>query len=188
MKKIICLVLALLCLLTGCRSAGPVSDDQAAQPSESETSATLNTDPSETTENTQPTVNLPANDAVTMGQTGKLRITYTGNRSGVRYITDPSQLPDHPELAGYGEAYFQEHGLLLVTETVTSGSINVEIQSIIVENGVAVVTLDHQIPSGLGTADMTTWLLWVEVDAGLDLTWNLANPALPPETQQNELY
>lgn len=188
MKKIICLVLSLLFLLTGCRSAGPVSDDQAAQPSESETFAPINTDPSETTENTQPTVNLPANDAVTMGQTGKLRIAYTGNRSGVRYITDPSQLPDHPELAGYDEAYFQERGLLLVTETVTSGSVNVEIRSILVENGVAQVTLDHQIPSGLSTTDMTTWLLWVEVDAGLNLTWNLTNPALPADNQQNELY
>ena len=186
MKKLVCLVLSLLFLLTGCRSAGPASGDPTTQPSESETSAPIDTEPTETTEITQPTaVTL---DPVTMGQTGKLRITYTGNRSGVQYITDPSQLPDHPELAGYDEAYFREHGLLLVTETVTSGSVYVEIQSIIVENGIATVTLDHKIPSGLGTADMTTWLLWVEVDAGLDYTWNLANSAVKPNTEQNELY
>ncbi len=183
MKKIVCLILALLCLLTGCRSAGPVSDDPAVQPSGSETTLPANTDSSETTEATQ-----PARDSVTMGQTGKLRLTYTGNRSGVRYITDPSQLPDYPELAGYDAAYFQEHGLLLVTETVASSSVNVEIQSIVVENGIALVTLDHQIPSGQSTADMTTWLLWVEVDAGLDLSWSITNPAFPPEAQQGERY
>ena len=189
MKKLICLVLSLMLLLTGCRSAGPASGDPATQPSESETSASVNTDPTETTEITQPTTAiLPADAPVTMGKTGKLRIAYTGNRSGVLYVNDPAQLPDYPELAGYDEAYFQEHGLLLVTETVTSGSVNVEIQSILVENGVATVTLNHKMPSGLGTADMATWLLWVEVDAGLDYTWNLANPAVKPDTEQNELY
>ena len=192
MKKLICLVLSLLLLLTGCRSAGSAADTGATQPVGSEVSTTPSTEPSETTENTQPTdestVALPGNDAVTMGQTGKLRIAYTGNRSGVRYVTDPSQLPDYPELAGYDEAFFREHGLLLVTETVTSGSVGVDILSIVVENGMAVVTLDHQIPSGLGTADMATWLMWVEVDAGLDLTWVLANPALKPDNQQNERY
>lgn len=194
MKKAISLLLALMCfasLLSACRSAGPGS---AERPSENETSAPIDTEPSETTENTQPssdaTIALPGNDdiPITLGQTGKLRISYTGNRSGVRYITDPSQLPDYPELAVYDEAYFQDHALLLVTETVSSGSVNVEMQSVIVENGVATVTLDHKMPAGLGTADMTTWLLWVEVDAGLELTWNLANPALKPQSEQNELY
>ena len=186
MKKLICLVLSLLLLLTGCRSAGSVPSDATTQPSESETTTPQAADPTETTENT--TVSLPVNGPVTMGQTGKLRITYTGSNSGVRYVTDPSQLPDYPELEGYDEAFFRDHSLLLVTETVTSGSINVEIQSIMVEDGMAVVTLDHKVPTGVGTADMATWLLWVEVDAGLDLTWVLANPALRPADQKNELY
>lgn len=187
MKKLICLLLSLLLLLTGCRSAGPARSDAANQPSESET--TQATEPSwDTGPSQDTTVIRPADAPVTMGQTGKLRIAYTGNRSGIRYITDPSQLPDYPELAGYDEAYFQERGLLLVTETVTSGSVNVQVQSIVVENGVAIVTLDHKLPTGLGTTDMATWLLWVEVDAGLDLTWVLSDPALKPDAEQNERY
>lgn len=186
MKKLICLMLSMLLLLTGCRSAGPVLSDAADQSSGGETTAPVTSDPTEATDDI--TVTKPVDAPVTMGQTGKLRIAYTGNRSGVLYITDPSQLPDYPELAGYDEAYFQEHGLLLVTETVTSGSTNVAIQSIVVENGVAIVTLDHKLPTGVGTTDMASWLLWVEVDAGLDLTWVLSNPALRPDTQKNERY
>ena len=189
MKKMICLMLSLVFLLTGCRSAGTAPSHEATQPSPSETTAPAATDPTVTTDAEETTaVTQPTVGAVMMGQTGKLLIDYTGNRSGIRYVTDPTQLPDYPELAAYDEAYFRDHGLLLVTETVTSGSVNVEIQSIVTENGFATVTLDHKIPAGLGTADMATWLLWVEVDAGLDLTWVLANPALKPDTQQNERY
>lgn len=189
MRKLICLLLSLLCLvMAGCRSAGPV-----AQPSTGESSTPVDTNPPETTQSsdaTDATVALPGTDSTTvaLGQTGKLRIPFTTVRSGVRYVTDPSQLPDYPELEAYDEAYFRDHALLLVTETVTSGSVKVEIRSVAVENGIAAVTLDHEIPTGLGTADMATWLLWAEVDAGLEFTWNLENPALKSQTEQNELY
>lgn len=190
MKRTISLLLALGCLvglLSGCRDAGPVATDPATQPSRGET-----TEPGHMSETTLPLdsgTTLPGGESpVGMGQTGKLRVTYTGIRSGVRYITDPSQLPEHPELEQYDEAYFQSRALLLVTETVNTGSIQVGIESILVENGVATVKLKHDVPSGMHTADMTTWLLWVEVDAGLDYTWVLANPALEPQKEQNELY
>lgn len=196
MRKLICLllsVLCLVCLLSACRSA---ADPSGSQPP-AESTGPVDTTPSETTESTLPsedtqpestgTALLPGGDgeAITLGQTCKLRIPYTTTQNAVRYITDPSQLPDYPELEGYDEAYFRDHALLLVTETVTSGSVNVEIASVMVENGIAAVTLDHQIPSGLGTADMATWLLWVEVDAGLEYSWTLVNPAIKTE---NELY
>lgn len=196
MRKLICLllsVLCLVCLFSACRSAADPSGSQTP----TESTGPVDTTPSETTgatlpgEDTQPestgTALLPGGDGevITLGQTGKLRIPYTTARSGVRYITDPSQLPDYPELEGYDEAYFRDHALLLVTETVTSGSVNVEIASVLVENGIAAVTLDHQIPEGMGTADMATWLLWVEMDAGLEYSWTLTNPAVKVE---NEIY
>ena len=193
MKKLICLLLAMMCLLAGCRSAGRDPQDQASQPSESKTTVPADTDPTETTE-TEPTADatviLPDNNSgsILLGQTQKLRISYNGNRSGVRYVTDPSQLPDYPELEGYDEAYFADRALLLVVETVASGSVKVDIQSVTVDNGVAYVVLDHEIPTGMSTADMTTWLLWVEVDTGLEYTWNLVNPALPAQNQQHEQY
>lgn len=197
MKKTGQLLLTALCLaallLTGCKSAGPVPSEQETRPVEQESTTPIDTDTGDTTENTLPedtTLALPGSDStdLALGGTGRLRIAYTGNRSGVRYVTDPSQLPDNPEFADYDEAFFQERALVLVTETVTSGSAKVEIQSITVENGTAVVTLSHEMPTGLGTADMATWLLWAEVEAGQDYTWILANPALKPQNENNERY
>ena len=51
----------------------------------------------------------------------------------------------------------------------------------------AVVTLTHQGPGEgqVGTADMATWLLWTEVDTGLeDYQWTVANPALESQLSQ----
>uniref|UniRef100_UPI001C9E8AF7 hypothetical protein n=1 Tax=Klebsiella pneumoniae TaxID=573 RepID=UPI001C9E8AF7 len=81
-------------------------------------------------------------------------------------------------LAGYDEAYFVEKALVVVYETVSSGSVQVDIASI--DGGV--VTLSHEMSGNVGTADMATWLLWAEVDAGLDYTWSVANPAVEPNT------
>ena len=196
MKRIFVLLLAMVWIagmFSGCSSAGPAVTDPEQQPSQDENTVTVDTEPSGTAETTLPTdtgIALPGDGSAPLGlgQFGKLRLTYTGNRSGVRYVTDPSQLPDYPELEGYDENYFRDRALLLVTETVSSGTVNVKIQSVVVENGVATVILDHQVPTGLGTADMATWLLWVEVDAGLELTWKLENPAMKPDTDKNERY
>lgn len=112
--------------------------------------------------------------------TGKIRIPYTGKRSSVIYVTSASSLPDYEELEIYDDAYFQEHALLLVTETVNSGSIDVGIQSVDVEGSSAILTLYHNKPfrSSAITEDMATWLLWLEVESGLDYQWKIANPAL----------
>lgn len=112
---------------------------------------------------------------------GKTRITYTGNESTVRYITAASQLPDNEELDKYDDAYFQDHALVLVTESVNSGSIDVAIDSIRQTDQGNVVVLRRSFPAGsqAGTSDMATWLLWAEVDAGMEGEWSVENPALP---------
>lgn len=112
---------------------------------------------------------------------GKKRITYTGNRSSVIYVTSASALPDYEELKQYDEDYFKDHALLLVTETVNSGSIDVGIQSVFVKGSVGTVTLSHEAPDlndAAVTTDMATWLMWTEVEQGLDCQWKVANPAL----------
>lgn len=176
MKKTLCILLALLCLmLAACRSA---QTDQPDQPDQ-----TAGTEPStqETTISDLPGQTSAGN--VEILTAGSVKIPYTINRSSVRYVTDPAQLPGYEELKGYDDAYFQDHALVLVVETVTSGSAIVEIESIQVSDGVASVTLLHELPEGAGTADMTTWLLWAEVETGLNGTWVLVNPAVESQEQ-----
>lgn len=166
MKTIRCaLWLCVFCLLfPGCKST------QASQ-----TDAPLPTGQTQPT-TTAPTV--PSGD-ISLHNPGKLRIPYTTKRSGVRYITDASQLPDNAVFDKYDDAFFQNKALLLVTETVSSGSMQITIDSVSVNGSSAAVHLSRSMPGDVGTADMATWLLWVEVDAGLDLDWHVANPSYP---------
>lgn len=181
MKVAASFVLLMVCLvscLAGCRSAG-------LQPADEESTA-----PESATQSTQPTQEVTITPPTTedkpleLGETGKLRISYNGAVCGVRYITDPAQLPDYPELEAYDAVYFQNHALLLVTETVTSGSTRVDIKSAVISQGRGVVSLAYEMPDGLGTADMAAWLLWAEVEKGLDCDWVLENS----KGQQAELY
>lgn len=136
-------------------------------------------------ETTLPSAPIPTatdtNAAPTVGETGRARLAYTGNTSSVRYVTSPDHLPDVEGLEGYDEAYFQNKALLLVTESVPSGSMVVDIESIIIDDGTAVITLSHQMQGDAGTTDMATWLVWAEVDAGMNYTWTIANPMLKTE-------
>lgn len=121
--------------------------------------------------------------AETTVDTGKVRIPYTGSRSSITYVTSASDLPDYEELAAYDDAYFQDHALVLVIDTVNSGSVDVGILSVDVEASAATVTLYHRMPSdALGTTDMATWLLWIEVESGLDYQWTIANPSAGSDT------
>lgn len=125
-----------------------------------------------------------AGDEVELTGHGKKRIPYTGNQSTAVYIDSPSDLPDYSELKQYDDAYFEEHALVLVTETVNSGSVDVGILAVHIQNSIATVTLYHDIPQEgeYGTADMATWLLWAEVETGMECQWIVANPALASET------
>ena len=122
------------------------------------------------------------------GQVDRLRLTYNGNVSSALYVTSAAQLPDYPELSAYDDAFFKDHALVLVQESVSSGSVEVGIESVSLKaDHTAVVALTHQGPGEgqVGTADMATWLLWTEVDTGLeDYQWTVANPALESQLSQ----
>lgn len=114
---------------------------------------------------------------------GKERLTYAGVESAVRYVTSADQLPDCEALETYDDAYFETHALILVTQSVTSGSVDVSIKAIQkTETGYGVV-LSYGEPGKdqAGTTDMATWLLWAETEQGQDGTWEIVNPALTPE-------
>ena len=179
MKKLLTALLPLLAFCMALTACMP-----ADQPQTTESSTTAST-----TENalvTYPTIRMDVTEGssdLTIGSQGQLRISYTGNRNSAQYVTSAGQLPDYPELAGYDDAYFQDHALLLVTETVSSGSVQLAISSVAIDGTSAAVTVSHDLPGTAGTADMATWLLWAEVETGLDYQWSVANPALPSDAQ-----
>ena len=179
MKRMLCIVLTLALLLCGCQSAATTPGETEGQTEDmTENETEMEFTEMETPGATLPIVEQETGESISFGETGCVRVTYNSNTSSVRYITSVEQLPDHEALAAYDEAYFAEKALIVVYETVSSGSVKVGIESI--ENGV--VTLFHDLPGDVGTADMATWLLWAEVDAGLDYEWTVANPAVEPNT------
>lgn len=174
MKKMICMLLAVLLLLTGCQTAVPAESTGAPETTVPETAApTLG-------EQTVPIQTVPdmvigstEGEELAFRNPGKVRIDYTGSRSYVRYITSVDQLPDEEALKGYDEAFFEKSALVIVVETVGSGSVRLDMESIRVSDGVASVTLSRTMPGEEGTDDMATWLLWAEVDKDLDFEWVL---------------
>jgi hypothetical protein len=111
--------------------------------------------------------------------TGKTRITYTDNQSSVQYITSVNQMPNIQGLPQYNDTFFEENALVVVIETVTSGSIDVDLQEIRCDDSTATVILSHeQDAEADGTDDMATWALWAVVKSDLDCQWSVANPAL----------
>ena len=113
---------------------------------------------------------------------GTRLVPYTVNMSTVRYVDTPEKLPDYEELAAYDGAWFEDHALLLIYETVRSTATEVGIESILLEDGCGQITLSHTPRSVQGTTMMTTWLLWAEVDAGLEHTWSVTNPMVENQT------
>ena len=183
MKKIIALLLAALLLLTGCeaadiRSTTAPETTGAAETEEASVAASV----PETTEAPEG-FNFPTSpngsimgpmvpgESLAFANPGKVRIAYTGNVSYVKYITSVEQLPDVEALAGYDAEYFENHALLIVVETYSSGSMQVELEDIRVSGDTAVMSLKRTMDGEVGTADMATWLLWAEVEKGLDYTW-----------------
>ena len=191
MKRILTFSLALLCLLglTGCSgreaASGPSSDSGengvvSAAPAESGGVSPI--EPVQLPELPGGPGAAPG-EPVAIGGTGKVRIDYTGSRSEVRYVTSAEALPDCEGLESYDEAWFQDHALVLVAETVNSGSVKVEIAAITLADGVASVELFHEMSGDFGTNDMAAWLLWAEVEPGLEeLTWTVINPALSSDS------
>lgn len=171
MKRMIVAVLAMCMLfsLAGCGNRNAVQQNPTASTQSTGTTAPTVAKPT----TTDPVLQGP----LTLGKTGKTRIPYTVNISSVKYITSMNQLPEYEALAEFDEQYFREKALLLIFETVNSGSLQVEIDSVTVEGSNAVVTLSHN-TSGMGTDDMAVWMLWAEVPQGLSLQWSISNPAV----------
>lgn len=164
----------------------PANPSSPTQPEETKPSETEPEETMPATESTgpNPTVPMvpqpddPVMEELKIEDTGKKRITYTVNISSVRYVTSPAALPEYPEFASYDEAWFRSHALVIVYETVASGTVEVDIDRIVIRDGNAAVELTHEVKGGLGTADMTTWILWAEVESGLDYSWSVENPAM----------
>ncbi len=155
-------------LFSGCQSTQPFP--------ESTTLPTVIPTAPKATAGTLPAATLPEGE-LTLQPGGSLRIGYTGIRCSAQYITDPSQLPDYEAFRKYDAAFFASSALLLITDTVGSGSTQISIDSVIIDGTTAAVTLRRTLPGDVGTADMATWLLWAEVPAVLALNWKVANPA-----------
>lgn len=180
MKKLICTVLALLLVLTGCKGAGTSATSPTdAQPQElsAPTQAASGLLP-ETVPASLKEGELPFENA------GKARLAYQGNRSYVRYVTKVEDLPPECSWEGYDEAYFETKALLIVVETVSSGSVQLELESIRISDGTASVSIKRTMSGDVGTADMATWLIWAEVEKGLECTWTLENASQLPEGEK----
>ena len=180
MKKVICLLLALL-ILTGCQSGAPAESNPTTVPEESQTAQTVPVE--EVTQPEAPWPTLPEGTQVALSDPGKARLTYEGSVRYARCITCVEELPDLEALKGFDEEFFREHDLLIVLETLGSGSVQVDLDSVVVQDGEAVVKLSRKMNGQMGTADMATWLLWATVDKGLGLTWKLENSNLPTNVQ-----
>lgn len=161
---------ALCLLLVGCANQSEVPDGSTEVSAMADQTESSSVPPEDNT--------VTPDGFLQLGDSGKARLPYDGNRSGVIYVTSASQLPDLKEMAGYDDAYFEDHGLVLVTETVKSGSVQVGINSITVKDGVASVELSRQSQGDFSTTDMATWLVWAEVDGNLNCCWEVANPAV----------
>lgn len=115
---------------------------------------------------------------------GRVRLPYTRRRSDARCVTSLSRLPDVPELKSYDPEFFAGHALLLVTDTTASGSLPPILHTADITDGHGTVRLQRPLPARnqCVTQDMATWLLWAKVPVSwADLSWAVANPALPPE-------
>lgn len=174
MKKMFCMLLAAILLLTGCQT--PVNETAAPD----ETTAPVQTQaPTTVPAETEPDVAAREGE-LAFANPGKTRIAYTGNRSYVKYVTSVEELPREEALALYDAEFFEDHALLIVVETVSSGSVQLEMESIEVSGDTASVSVKRSMSGDVGTTDMATWMLWAEVDKGLDYTWTLKNASQLP--------
>jgi hypothetical protein len=194
MKKMICAILVLMLVLTGCQGAVT----ETAAPVETTPPAPGTDTPA--TEGTQPEVTFPTlpeggfssgpvmggqeGELLPFANAGKVRLNYEGNRSYVRYVTSVDQLPPESAWEGYDEAYFQTKALLIVVETLNSGSVQVELDSIRLDGNTASVVIERTMSGDVGTTDMATWMLWAEVDKGLECEWTLANASQLPQGEK----
>lgn len=192
MKKMICFVLACMMMLTGCQAAGggttpPETTLAPTVSSAEETQPQMSTFPTlpEGGFNPGPVLGGQEGDELPFENAGKVRLNYEGNRSYVRYVTSVKDLPREGSWTGYDEAYFQTKALLIVVETLNSGTVQVELEAIRVEGDTASVHIKRTLAGEVGTTDMATWMFWAEIPKDLTYKWTLANASQLPA---GELY
>lgn len=174
-QRVLAGILAVCLLLAACTRKAPTPGGESEPPAVS----------SQPTNPTIPTVTRGPSkfeEEIKFRQAGKRTVHYSVNMSIARYIDAPEKLPDYEELKQYDAAWFENRALLLIYETVRSSSVQVDVDRIVVEEGRADITLTHTPKDNAGTTMYTTWLLWLEVDADLDLKWSVVNPAEENET------
>lgn len=150
------LFFSVLCLTSGCSGSNTNKESH------------LNVPPTPTSTLSQ-TQEVPMKLIPTHNQ-NKTKLTYDRNRSEGRILSTLSDLEPYLTLAdfsSYTETYFKEKSLLLITQSVKSGSISVSVDTVTQDKGQLNVTLSYNSPQTL-TWDMTTWLLWVEIDKTSD--------------------
>ena len=172
MKKMICAILALLLVLTGCQASGG-KEHHTGEPGKETQAITDSTVPEGSTGGSA--VGKLEGNQLPFENAGKVRLSYTGSRSYVLYVTSVEDLPQEGTWDGYDEAYFETKALVIVVETLGSGSVQVDMESIVLNEGTATVSIRRTMEGDAGTSDMATWMLWAEVEQGLDYDWVLAN-------------
>lgn len=162
-KHIFALTLALaLCLcLAGCKGTTPATTT-ASHPSLGEETRG------------EPDIGIDVDFEVL----GSAAMHHSVNISQAKYITSASALPDREELRAYDDAWFESHSLLLIYESVSSGNVKVDVEKIKLDGTTANITLTHTPDGTLGSGVKVTWLLWLEVEKGLEYTWQVENPAM----------
>ena len=192
-KKWLCLVLCPL-LLVGCAPAHPTATgpEQTAASTETEAPTSAPTAPPTTQATAAPTTAPSETSPRTTGPltTGPIETITNFSDPGkapIRCVTSPGGLPAQLAGKGYDEAFFAQYALLVVTDTVNSGSIQVNIHSVTRDGDTVTVTLSKEMPGDVGTADMATWLLWATVSKDLaDCQWVLAGGAPPSQDYAKE--
>ena len=128
------------------------------------------------------TVQEPQGESLSFVPGDRIRVPYSVNKASVFYVTSASGVPAElsAETDVYDDSFFAEKALVVIEVSTSSGSTHPFIQSINQDGSDIAVTLYYE-GTEIGTTDMATWLLWAEVDQGLeDCQWSLANAALQP--------
>lgn len=163
-------------LLTGCHrgtsatTATTAATTTAAATNSSEIDSTI---PTEGTRG-EPDIGIDVKFKVL----GTQNIKHTIDISQAKYVTSVEELPNYEILEEYDAAWFQEHALLVIYETVPGGKITVDIDSIKLDGSRADITLARKYDGKISTTSNVVWLLWAEVDRDLHYTWNITNPTL----------
>lgn len=163
-KRIFALILAMCLLLAGCAPAGQ-----------------------ETQGSTHPSAGEETHEAPDLGlkiaftELGNINLTHSVNVSYAVYVTRAEDVPNYAQFSEFDEAWFENHALLLIYESVASRNVQVSVESILKDGETARITLAHETDASAGAALKVTKLVWLEVEQGLQFSWIIENPALPSE-------